>query len=197
MKKIGFLLACVCLTAGASWAQTSPAADPKLSLATKVVSAQKGPELDRLVEQIANGAAQDLVNKWGAKFENNVAPGQKAKATETLNTELEKFVAEANKIIAAKASQVSSNTLIPAYISRFNQEELQELANFFDSPAVKKYQKLAPELGTEFIQKLVEASRPELLERSKSFETLAEKVIGSDAAQASPKAAKTAKTAKK
>ena len=62
MKKLITALAIAGLACSAAvHAQT----DPKTELAKKVVALQQGPELDRLVGQLAGSTAQDLINKWG------------------------------------------------------------------------------------------------------------------------------------
>ena len=47
-------------------------ADPKIEWAGKVVALQQGPELDRLVGQLAASTTQELIANWGPKLEANV-----------------------------------------------------------------------------------------------------------------------------
>jgi uncharacterized protein len=154
------------------------AADPKTELAKKVVALQQGPELDRLVNQLAGTTAQELIVKWAPKMEENVPKAKQPKASEELNAELKKYVDDASKLISKQVSKVSAESLVPAYSERFTQEELQQLAAFFESPAVKKYQATAPDLGNVFVQKLVEATRADVLARAKQFDDVALKIIG-------------------
>ena len=68
-------------------------------------------------------------------------------AKEGLNSELKKYFEDVSKTISGKVAKVSSGALIPAYMERFSLDELKQLVAFFESPAVKKYQASAPELG--------------------------------------------------
>ena len=60
-------------------------ADPKTELATRVVKLQQGPELDRLVTQLAGSTTQELIANWGPKLEANVPKANQQKVSETLN----------------------------------------------------------------------------------------------------------------
>ncbi|MDP2255700.1 MAG: DUF2059 domain-containing protein, partial [Polaromonas sp.] len=66
MKKLITTLAMACLACSSAVQAQTPAS--KTELATKVVTLQQGPELDRLVTQLAGSAAQDLIAKWGPQL---------------------------------------------------------------------------------------------------------------------------------
>jgi uncharacterized protein len=175
----------------AAAAFTAPAqaqnTDPKLEWATKVVALQQGPELDRLVAQLSASASQDLIANWEPRLLKNVPKARQPKATEALNAELQKYSDEVAKIIAGKVNKVSSDTLVPAYVERFSLDELKQIAAFFESPVIKKYQSVSPQLGGLFVEKLIEASRADVTARARQFDQSAEKIVGS--APATPPAA--------
>ena len=184
MRKIIYSLALAAtVLAATALAQT---ADPKIELATKVVALQQGPELDRLVQQLSGGATQELIASWGPKLEASVPKAKQQKASEDLNVELKKYSEDANKLIGKQVSKVSADTLVPAYAEKFTLEELKQLVAFFESPAIKKYQNTAPELGNIFVQKLIEASRTDVMARAKQFDDAAVKIVGSSPAPAAP-----------
>lgn len=175
MKKLITTLAIAGMACGAVvHAQT----DPKTELAKKVVALQQGPELDRLVGQLAGSTAQELIMKWGPQLEANVPKAKQKKASEDLNAELKKYADDASQLIGKQVGKVSTESLVPAYAERFTLEELQQIAAFFESPAIKKYQATAPELGNVFVQKLVEASRTDVVARIKQFDETAVKIVG-------------------
>jgi len=184
MKKTIYSLA----IAGAvfSAAALAQPADPKVELAAKVVALQQGPELDRLVQQLSAGATQELISSWGPKLEAGVPKAKQQKASDDLNVELKKYSEDTNKLIGQQVSKVSAETLVPAYAEKFSLEELRQIAAFFESPAIKKYQSTAPELGNIFVQKLIEASRPDVMARAKQFDEMAVKIVGSPPAPAAP-----------
>lgn len=157
-------------------------ADSKLEWATKAVALQQGPELDRLIGQLADSSTQELVQSWGAKLSADVPKAQVEKAAESLNLELKKYRDEVSKIIQDKVNKASADSLIPVYMERFSLEELKQLVVFFESSAVKKYQATAPELGNIFINHLIVETRTDVFARAKIFDDAATKI-----ASASPK----------
>lgn len=152
--------------------------DPKLEWATKVVALQQGPELDRLVSQLSGSTTQELIANWGPKLEANVSKSKQQKASDDLNAELKKYTEDTSELIGKQVGKVSAEVLVPAYAERFSLDELKQIAAFFDSPAIKKYQSVAPELGNVFIQKLMEESRADVVARVKQFDDAALKIVG-------------------
>ena len=186
MKKIiaTFAIAGLALSATVN-AQT---ADPKLEWATKAVALQQGPELERLIGQLADSATQDILQNWGPKLQSDVPPAKIEQAKERLNIELKKYFDDVSTTINGKAGKVSANALIPAYMERFTLDELKQLVAFFESPAIKKYQSAAPELGSLFVKQLIEETRADVIVRSRQFDDAATKIIGTAPAPRTPAA---------
>lgn len=175
MKKLLIAAAIAGLAHTAAFAQ---AADPKLEWATRVVALQQGPELQRLVAQLADSATQEILQNWGPKLEANVPKARQEQATGELNAALKTYFDDVSKIISGRVIQVSNSALIPAYMERFSVDELKQIAGFFESPVIKKYQAAAPELGSIFIKELIEATRADVTARVKVFDDAATKIVG-------------------
>lgn len=171
-------------------------ANAKQELAAKVVNLQQGPELDRLVEQLAAGTTQELLQNWGPKVDAAPAARQ-TQIKEALNAELQKYSDDVIKVIGSKVAKASTEALVPAYAERFTTEELQQIAAFFESPAIKKYQSVAPELGNVFVQKLVESTRADVATRVEQFNTAATKIVGTSATSKAAPSAKDKPAAKR
>ena len=176
MKK---LLTAIALTAMAlSITAQAQTPDPKLEWATKAVALQQGPELERLVNQLADSASQDVVQSWGVKLRNDVPKDKMDQTAQSLNGELKKYYDDVSKIISSKVNKASADSLIPVYMSRFSLDELKQLVAFFESPAVKKYQAAAPELGNVFVNQLIMETRADVNARAKQFDDAAAKIVG-------------------
>ena len=175
MKKLLIALAFSGLASSASFAQ---APDAKLEWATRVVALQQGPELQRLVSQLADSATQEILQNWGQKLQANVPQARQQKAGEELNAELKTYYEDVSKIINGKVIQVSNSALIPAYVERFSLDELKQIASFFESPVIKKYQASASDLGSLFVKELVDATRADVTARVRQFDEKATKIIG-------------------
>ena len=153
-------------------------ADSKLEWATKAVALQQGPELDRLIGQLAESSSQDVVQSWGVKMRANIPDTQQEKAAESLNVELKKYNDDVTKIIKNKVNKASADSLIPVYMERFSLDELKQLVAFFESPAVKKYQVAAPALGNAFVNQLIMETRADVSARARQFDDAAVKIVG-------------------
>ena len=183
-----FLMAFVTAGLTLSAAVQAQTPDPKLEWATKAVALQQGPELERLVSQLADSATQDILQNWGPKLQSDVPPAKMEQAKEGLNTELKKYFDDVAKTINGKVAKVSTNSLIPAYMERFSLDELKQLVAFFESPAIKKYQSAAPELGNLFVKQLIEETRVDVTARTRQFDDAATKIIGAAPAPRAPAA---------
>ncbi len=176
MKKLLTALAIASLAlCTASQAQS---VDAKLELATRVVALQQGPELNRLVAELADSAAQEVVQSWTAKLQTTVPKARQQQASDALNAELRTYFDDVSKLINGKVSQVNSTALVPAYMDRFSVEELRQIAAFFESPVIRKFQAAAPELGNIFVKQLVDATRADVAVRMKQFDEAAAKIVG-------------------
>ena len=177
MKKLLTSVAFLALTlSGTAQAQTI---DPKLEWATKAVALQQGPELERLVSQLAESSSQNIVQSWGVKLRSDVPKDRVEQTAQSLNAELKKYNDDVTKIISGKVNKASADSLIPVYMARFSLDELKQLVAFFESPAVKKYQTAAPELGNVFVNQLIIETRGDVSARAKQFDDAAAKIVGS------------------
>jgi uncharacterized protein len=193
-----------CYAAGALHAQT---ADTKRDLAVRIIAAQDGPEMNRMLEQLAGSATQQMVANWNPRL--GAMPADKRqKAATALDAELKKFNEDALKLITAQAAKVRGDALATAYGDKFSEDELKQLLALMEAPAFKKYQTLAPELGNVYLKGIVEGTRSNVESRSKTFDTAAAKIVGAapaagaatgnaPAPQATPAASPTAPAAPK
>ena len=182
MKKLLTAVAAMASAAFASLAfstaSLAQSADPKLDWASRVVALQQGPELQRLVGQLADSATQEILQNWAPKLQSNVPRARQEQAREQLNAALKAYYDDVSKIINGRVIQVSSGALIPAYMERFSLDELKQIATFFESPVIKKYQSAAPELANVFVKELVDATRNDVTARVREFDDVATKIIG-------------------
>ena len=181
MKKLFTLLALIALSLSVT--AHAQSADPKLEWATKAVALQQGPELQRLVSQLAESSSQDIVQSWGVKLRTDVPKEKVEQTAQSLNAELKKYNDDVSKIISSKVNKAGADSLVPVYMARFSLDELKQLVAFFESPVVKKYQAAAPELGNVFVNQLVMETRADVNARAKQFDEAAGRIVS-----AAPKA---------
>jgi uncharacterized protein len=159
------------------YAQT---ADAKRPLAVRAVAAQEGPEMDRMLAQLADSATQQMIGNWDERVANLPAAKQQ-NAIAALDAELKKFNDDTLKLITAQAPKARNDVLVSAYAERFSQDELKQLVALLEAPVFKKYQNTAPELGNLFVKAIVDGTRDQVTARSKVFDAAAAKIVGAPA----------------
>jgi uncharacterized protein len=169
-------------TSGALHAQP---ADVKRDLAVRIIAAQEGAEMNRMLEQIAASAAQQLVGKWNPAL-GSMPADKRQKAAASLDAELKKFNDDALKLITTQAVKVRGDALASSYAEKFSEEELKQLLALMEAPAFKKYQTLAPELGNVYLKGIVDGTRNAVESRGKAFDTAAAKIVGAPPAASNP-----------
>ncbi|MGA8514802.1 MAG: DUF2059 domain-containing protein [Burkholderiaceae bacterium] len=175
-----FIAACALLigTSTAIYAQTS---DAKRALAVRAVAAQEGPEMNRMLAQLAGSATQQMVANWDERV-SQLPEAKQQSAINAMDAELKKFNDDALKLITAQAAKVRGDALLNAYIERFSEEELKQLVALMEAPVFKKYQSVGPDLGGVYIKAIVDGTRSAVEARSKTFDTAAAKIVGVPAA---------------
>jgi uncharacterized protein len=171
------LIAACAIFCGASSPTYAQTADAKRPLAARAVAAQEGPEMDRMLAQLADSATQQMIGNWDERVASLPAAKQQ-NAVAALDAELKKFNDDTLKLITAQAPKARSEVLVGAYAERFSQDELKQLVALLEAPVFKKYQTTAPELGNLFIKALVDGTRDQVTARSKVFDAAAAKIVG-------------------
>lgn len=175
-------VAAYALFIGATSVVYAQSSDAKRALAVRAVAAQEGPEMNRMLAQLAGSATQQLVANWDER----VAQMPEAKQQGIINAldaELKKFNDDALKLITAQATKVRGDALLNAYIERFSEEELKQLVTLMEAPVFKKYQSVGPDLGAVYIKAIVDGTRSGVEARSKTFDAAATKIVGVPAAR--------------
>ncbi len=171
------LLAVSVLASGSAFAQADA---QKKELAARIVALQQGKEMDQLATQLSSAAVGPMLAKWAPRLQTEVPDSRRKEVADKLNVELNKYRDETQAIIKSTATKASNDTLIPAYVERFTEEELRKLAGFFEDPAVKKYQAALPEMLNALVQQMVEASRAQVEQRTAAFDEAAARILGNE-----------------
>ncbi len=165
--------------------------DAKRALALRVVALQQGPEMDRLLSQLARAAAAPMLAPWEQRV-NALAPAKQEAAAKAIDSELQIFGDAAMKALRNQMGNVGADKLVPAYMERFSEEELRQLAALLEAPVFKKYQSASPELGNVLVRGLADATRADVQALVTEFDAAATKAVGADAAPKAPARAGTA-----
>jgi uncharacterized protein len=163
--------------------------DAKRALAVRAVATQEGPEMDRMLTQLAGSASRGVIANWNERL-SSLPEAKRQSVGPALDAELKKFDEDALKLVNSEASKVRSGALLTAYMERFSEEELKQLVALMEAPVFKKYQTISPELGNVYVKAIVDGTRSAVETRSKAFDAAASKITGIPVTASTP-AAKT------
>lgn len=153
MKK-SLLLATLVVASLGAHAQT------KKELVQKIIVAQQ-PAIEGLAKQIAERPALQLMQAAAPALQQLPADKREA-AGKSIETDVRKFVEEAVPVLRERAVKLAPTTLGASLEEKFSEDELKQLLAWLESPVNKKYQQVAPEIQSQFTQKVVTEAGPQL-----------------------------------
>jgi hypothetical protein len=156
-------------------ASVSAHADKK-DLVQKVLAAQQSAldDMSRTVaeqpaRQLAGGARQVLAQ---------AVPEEKREATaKQVDAELKKYIDAATPLVRASAGKLSKTVIGPMLDEKFTEDELKQLVSMLESPVLKKYQGLLPELSNALLEKVVADARPQVAPKLQTAEANIRKTL--------------------
>ncbi|RZI80432.1 MAG: hypothetical protein EOP38_22480 [Rubrivivax sp.] len=147
------------------------AADGKKELVQKLMVTQQ-PLLDNAAQNLAEQPARQLVGGAKQVLTQAVAPEKREATAKLVDAEIKKYLDGAVPLFKASANKLSASTVAPALEEKFSEEELRQLVGILESPVLKKYQGLLPDLiGSAFLEKVVLDVRPQLDPKLQAVQT--------------------------
>jgi hypothetical protein len=169
---------------GHALAQAEGETQQRRALAERIVKAQQGPEFDRMLRQLAESSAPDLIQQIAPRLEQGVPADKREQARRQLNDALQDHVADVYSLLRTKAPDLANRLLVPLYEQGFTVDELRTLLAFFESEANRKYQRLAPEFGQKLVQQLISDTQAQVGERGRTFGRKADEILARHGAPA-------------
>jgi hypothetical protein len=164
----------------------------KKDVVQKILSSQQGAldDMSRNVaeqpaRQLAMGARQVLVQ---------AVPEDKREATaKQVDAEIKKYLDGAVPAVRASAGKLSTSVLGPIYEEKFSEDELKQLQAMLESPVLKRYQSLLPEMSNALLEKVVADARPQVTPKlqtaEKNIRAILDKATGGKLSQSEGKPA--------
>ena len=156
MKKSLWLLAALATASPWALAQSTPA---KKELVQKLLIVQQ-PGLEGLARGLVEQPAGQLMQAAGQALQNQVAPERREAVGKAIEADVRKYVDESVPLVRDRAVKLAPSTIGISLEEKFSEDELKQLLAWFESPLNKKYQQVAPEIQSSFVQKLVADARP-------------------------------------
>ncbi len=175
-------------------------ADAKQDQIKRLPSLQKS-ELDALATDLAQNPARQIMAQAQNVLLQVVPPEKREGAAKQITAELTKFVESSTPDIKASANKVAVDAVTPVMSGKFSEEELKQLVVMLNSPIIKKYQEILPELNQALLEKISADSRAQFEPKVQSLQTSVRNILdtasGGKLTQAAAAQAKAAANASK
>lgn len=155
-KKLALLTSVVCALA-------TPAAhadsNTKKELIDKLLLLQQ-PAVDAAARNITEQQPMQMAASAQRVIMQNVPEDKREATAQAVDAELKKYVQTAAPVIQASAQKLTKSTMAPALDERFTEDELRKLVAILESPELKKYNSVLPEMTDKLLDKIIVDARP-------------------------------------
>lgn len=156
-KKLTLASALLCaLISPAAHAEITPA---KKELITKLLSLQQ-PAIDNAARSITEQQPMQMAAAAQKMILQSVPEDKRLATAQAVDAELKKYVETAGPLIQASANKLAQSTMTPLLDEKFTEDELRKLVATLESPELKKFQTLLPELTDKLLDKIIADARP-------------------------------------
>jgi hypothetical protein len=182
------LLAAAIAVAGSAQAQTSPS-PAKKELIARVLKLQQ-PDVENAARMLVEQPAMQLGQQAGQALQRLPAERRDAVAQD-IQADLRKYVEETGPIVRERAVKLAPTTIGTVLDEKLSEDELRQIVTLLESPTVKKFQGLFPEMQRALSEKLVAETRADVETRLRALQQTVGQRLGVAPASAAsaPKAA--------
>jgi len=151
-------------------------AEGKRDYIQRLPSLQKA-ELDAVAANMTQAPARQLMGQAQGIMVQAVPPEKREAAAKQINAELTKYVDGATPIVKASASKVAVDAVAPVLEDKFTEEELKQLVTMLESPIIKKYQGLLPQLEKALVEKITADARGQVDPKLQALQENVRKIL--------------------
>ena len=131
----------------------------KKEVVQKILSSQQGA-LDDMSRNVAEQPARQLAMGARQILVQGVPEDKREATAKLVDAEIKKYLDGAVPAVRASAGKLSTSVLGPIYEEKFSEDELKQLQAMLESPVLKRYQSLLPEMSNALLEKVVDDARP-------------------------------------
>lgn len=155
LKSLTLALA-LALAAGAHAQQASapaPSSPAKKELVQKVLKLQQ-PGIEAMAQQLAEEPVAQLAPQANMALQSKVPADKREAVMKDVQADIKKYLDEAVPLVRDRAAKLAPTVIGPMLEERFTEDELKQLAGWLESPVVRKYQQMIPEIQKGMVEKL-------------------------------------------
>lgn len=170
---------------------TPAQAETKKELIDKLLKVQQ-PQVENLGNVMLQQTLGPMMQQVGMALQTRVAPDKREALGKAIGDEIRAFTKEVEPVLRASALKNVNATLAPKLEASFSEDELKQLIQFLESPVIKRYSALAPELHSALAKKVSEDNRPMVETKIRALDAKISGLLGLPAAPAPAASAKPA-----
>jgi hypothetical protein len=156
-------------------ASLSAHADKK-ELVQKILTLQQSG-LDDLSKSVAEQPARQLAGGVRQIMAQAVPEDKREATAKQVDAEIKKYIDSAAPILKTTATKLAQTTVAPMIDEKFTEDELKQLVAMLESPTLKKYQTLMPDLTQALLEKVMTEARPQVAPKVQQLETNVRKIL--------------------
>ena len=164
----------------------------KKEVVQKILSSQQGA-LDDMSRNVAEQPARQLAMGARQILVQGVPEDKREATAKLVDAEIKKYLDGAVPAVRASAGKLSTSVLGPIYEEKFSEDELKQLQAMLESPVLKRYQSLLPEMSNTLLEKVVADARPQVTPKlqtaEKNIRAILDKATGGKLSQSEGKPA--------
>ena len=164
----------------------------KKEVVQKILSSQQGA-LDDMSRNVAEQPARQLAMGARQILVQGVPEDKREATAKLVDAEIKKYLDGAIPAVRASAGKLSTSVLGPIYEEKFSEDELKQLQAMLESPVLKRYQSLLPEMSNALLEKVVADARPQVTPKlqtaEKNIRAILDKATGGKLSQGEDKPA--------
>ena len=164
----------------------------KKEVVQKILSSQQGA-LDDMSRNVAEQPARQLAMRARQSLVQGVPEDKREATAKLVDAEIKKYLDGAVPAVRASAGKLSTSVLGPIYEEKFSEDELKQLQAMLESPVLKRYQSLLPEMSNALLEKVVADARPQVTPKlqtaEKNIRAILDKATGGKLSQSEGKPA--------
>jgi hypothetical protein len=189
-RALAGVLALVAAGGACAQATTSTTVSPaKKELVQRVLRVQQN-DIESVARSLVERPAAQMMQEAGLALQQRQLPPDKAKTLAAqIEAEVKKYVDDALPVVRDKAIKIAPTTIGTALETKMSEEELKQLVTWLESPAAKKFQQVASDARTGFVQQVLREAGPVVEPKLQALDGRIRVILGVPPAGANPGAA--------
>ena len=148
----------VCVLMTAPMLVSAQTSATKKELVAKVVQLQQNG-VEGIARSLVEQPAMAMMQQAGMVLQTRIAPDKREAIAKDIQADIRKYVEELNPVLRDKALKLAPGVMGPLLEEKFTEDELKQLVGWLESPVVRRYQQLTPEIQKGLSEKLVAETR--------------------------------------